>query len=102
MTIEQILELIAIVLGSNWLGAFLLELYKNKKKKKSPLERMILSLGRDRLLFNAKVYIKMGGIPEDEYESFSQMFQDYAALHGNSTVAKLCKEALGLPIIHSN
>ena len=32
---EQMLQLIAIILGSNWLGSFLMELYKSKTKKKN-------------------------------------------------------------------
>lgn len=96
MTIQHIIELIAIVMGSNWLGSFLLQILQEHKKKKTPLEEMILALGRDRLLYLAKKY--RDGIPADEYENFYAMFTAYLKLGGNSQVKKRCEEVLKKPL----
>lgn len=98
MSTEMILTLVGIVLGSNWLGNILLEVYKNKKKKKSPLEKMVLSLGRDKLLCLSKQYIRNGYIPEDEFYTFDKLGEAYIDLGGNSLVKKKYEEAKALPV----
>lgn len=99
MTWEGAIALIGLVLGSNWVGTLLLEIYRQKKKKKTPQEKMLLALCRDRILSLAKKYIELGGIPEDEYDNYKLLLESYLAGGGNSTVAKIGGSADSLPII---
>ena len=59
---------------------------------------MLLALGRYRLNHLCKRYLRLGEIPEDEYESFSAMGEAYTGLNGNSYVKKLFEECKELHI----
>ena len=95
---DNIITIAVVVLGSNWFGAILKDIIDAKRKKKKPSEQMLLALGRRQLLEDAKHYIEKGCIPEDEYEVFTEQYKAYQAMGGNSTVKRLCEEALKLPI----
>lgn len=95
---ENIVTIAVVVLGSNWFGTILKDWLDSKKKKKSPAEQMLLALGRRQLLNDAKRYLVLGYIPEDEYEVFVEQYKAYIAMDGNSTVKKFCEEALKLKI----
>ena len=95
---EQMLQLIAIILGSNWLGSFLMELYKSKTKKKTPTQIIIRALARRDLLKSADDYLDKGFIPSDEYDDFVSEFHAYKDLKGNGKVERVVSEALKLTI----
>ena len=95
---ENIITIVVVVLGSNWFGSILKDMYDARRKKKKPSEQMLLALGRRQLLQDAKTYIRLEEIPEDEYEVFVEQFKAYQAMNGNSTVKRLCEEALKNPI----
>lgn len=99
MDFAHIISFMGLVLGSNWLGNILLEVYKDRKTKKTPIERATLALVRKELLSSSKEYIKLQGIPDDEYEMFAELGQAYIAMKGNSKVKKKFEEAMKLPII---
>lgn len=86
MTTETILQLIAIILGSNWLGSFLMEIYKANKKKKTPSEIILKALARSHLLQRADYYHEIGYIPKDEYDDIMEEFGAYEKLKGNGRV----------------
>lgn len=88
MTTEMILTLIGIVLGSNWLGQFLTEIYRNKKKKKTPAEIILKCLSRVHLLQTAERYKEQGYINADEYDDIFEEFHAYEELDGNGRVAR--------------
>lgn len=88
MNAETILTLIGIVLGSNWLGQFLTELYRNKKKKKTPSEIILKSLSRAHLLQCAARYKEQGYINADEYDDVMEEYEAYEALDGNGRVGR--------------
>lgn len=88
MNTETILTLVGIVLGSNWLGQFLTELYKNKRKKKAPAEIILKSLSRVHLLQAADRYKEQGYINADEYDDIYEEFHAYEDLDGNGRVAR--------------
>lgn len=98
MTLGEIITIVSIFLGSTWFGNLIIEIYKNKRKKLTPYERMVLGLTRDRLLKLSKEYLQQGYIPEDEYESFHELGQSYLAAHGNSIVKKKYEQAENLPV----
>ena len=95
---ESILAIAIAVLGSNWIGSIVKDWIDAKRKKKKPAEQMLLALGRRQLLQDAKTYIRLEEIPEEEYEVFEEQFKAYKAMGGNSKVKKLCEQALKNPI----
>lgn len=88
MTIETILQIAAIVLGSNWLGSFLTEIYKSKTKKKTPSEVILRSLARSHLLQAAERYEKQGFIDSEEYDDIFKEYDAYEKLGGNGRVKR--------------
>lgn len=100
---EHTIELIAIVFGSQGLWVLVNNIYqdhKKKKKEKTPLEKMVIALVRDKLLVLSKKYIKMGGIPEDEVATFKELYKAYTDDATNNTnVKELGSRAEKLPII---
>lgn len=96
---DHTIELIAIVVGSNGLWTLINNIYINKRKKRTPVEDMVLALVRDKLLFLSKKYIKMGGIPEDELPTFNELYRSYKEDNGNSNVRELGERASKLPIL---
>lgn len=99
---ENTITLIVAVLGSSWFGSFVNGWIDDRRKKKRPRDRMILAMGRRELLADAKRYVQIGGIPEDEYEVFKDEYDAYIAMYGNSKVKKWCEEASKLPIIYED
>lgn len=95
---ESMIQLIAIVFGSSWLGQMLIELYKQKTKKKTPTEVIIRALARRDLLSSSEAYITQGYIPSDEYDDFQKEYKAYKDLDGNGKVERLVTEAMKLPI----
>lgn len=98
MTTENMISLIAIILGSNWLGQFLMKIYETKSKKKTPIDVIIRSLARRDLLKTAEDYLDQGYIPSDEYDDFVKEYQAYKDLDGNGKVEKLVTQAMNLPL----
>ena len=96
---ENLVTIIVAVLASNWFGSMLKDLLDAKSKKKKPSDEMLLALGRRQLLQDAKTYIRLEEIPEDEYEVFASQFEAYKKMGGNSVVKALCEKALKLPIV---
>lgn len=99
---EHTIELIAIVFGSQWLGTLLNNIYQDRKKKKekTPTETMVLALVRDKLLFLSKKYLRMGGIPEDEVATFTELYDAYVGADGNTDVKEKGGRASKLPILY--
>ena len=83
MTDVNIIQLIGIIAGSNALWQFLMEVYKAKKKKKTPAETILKSLSRVHLLESAEEYHKLGYIPKEDYDDIYEEYDAYAALNGN-------------------
>lgn len=88
MNAETILQLIAIILGSNWVGSMLMEVYKSKKKKKTPAEVILKALARNHLLMAAERYKNQGYINDEEYEDIFEEFDAYEKLNGNGRVRR--------------
>jgi hypothetical protein len=88
MNTETIITLVGIVLGSNWLGQFLMELYKSKKKKKTPTEIILKAIARHHLLTQADKYKEQGYIDSEEYNDVFEEYAAYIALEGNGRVKR--------------
>lgn len=96
MSVEIIITLIGIVLGSNWLGQFLMEVYRAKSKKKTPSEIILKALSRSHLLQRADYYHELGYIPKDEYDDIYEEFEAYSDLKGNGRVLREYDKKEGL------
>ena len=55
----------------------------NRDKKVDALMEAVMEEMGDRIIQKANSYIKLGGIPEDEVDSFTRMFKAYTGIHGN-------------------
>lgn len=99
MTTENVLTLIAIILGSNWLGSLLMEIYKTKKKKKTPAEIILKCLSRSHLLQCADKYKAQGFIDAEDYNDIIEEYKAYRDLDGNGRVKREYEEELkDLPV----
>lgn len=70
-----------------------------RSRKLSTKDRLILAIGRERLLISAKKYIKDGKIPADEYDMFVEMGESYIAMGGNHVTKRLFLQAKELPVV---
>ena len=95
-TLVALVGIFAACFGSNGFWQWLI----TKRKRNSPSDNMLLALGRYRLNHLCKRYLRLGEIPDDEYEVFRGEYDAYIAMQGNSRVKKWCEEALKLPIIY--
>ena len=92
-TLVALVGIFAACFGSNGFWQWLMT-----KRRNSPSDNMLLALGRYRLNHLCKRYLRLGEIPEDEYESFIAMGEAYKGLNGNSYVKKLFEECKELHI----
>jgi len=92
MDIEMVIQLIAIILGSNWVGTMLMEVYRHKKKKKTPAEIILKSLSRSHLLQCAAKYKAQGYIDAEEYDGIFEEYHAYVDLDGNGRVKREYEE----------
>lgn len=95
---DNITTIILAVFASTGFWQLLQKIYETHKKTKTPQEKMLLAIGRDRLLFLSKKYEQMGYIPDDEYENYDEMGEAYIALGGNSQVKKHYQQDVKLPV----
>ena len=93
-TLVELVGIFAACSGSNGFWQWLM----TKRKRNSPSDIMLLALGRYRLNHLCTRYLRLGEIPEDEYESFIAMGEAYKGLNGNSYVKKLFEECKELHI----
>lgn len=101
MTFELFIQVAAVVLGSNWLGQILLEVYKTRSKRKTPAEIILKYLARNHLLQSAERYKEQGYINADEYDEIHEAFTAYEKLGGNGRAAREYGkdgELQGLPV----
>ena len=86
------------IFASTGFWQFILAVYNNRTKKKTPVDNMVLALGRDKLLFLNKKYRKKGFIPEDDFETYVGLGEAYEAMGGNTLVKKGFEENRKLPV----
>lgn len=92
------MKIVLAIFASTGFWNFLTTWLTTKKKRKTPVENMILALGRDKLLFLNKKYRKMGFIPEDDFETYNDLGDAYIGMGGNNLVKKGFEENRKLPI----
>lgn len=93
---ENITTIILAIFASTGFWSFISQIASAHKRKKTPQEQMIMSLGRDRLLYLSKAYLTKGYIPDDEYDNFKLMGEAYIAMDGNTSVKRKYLDAIEL------
>lgn len=79
-------HLIAAVIGSNALFAFLqflISRHDKKKEKQSEMRDMILGLGHDKLLYLTDKFAERGGITQKERRNLKYLYDPYIKMGGN-------------------
>ena len=95
-TLELIVTVVAAVIGSNGLWAFI----QSKSTAKSARDRMILGLGHAEIFRVAEKYLHRGGITMSELEDLEKyLFKPYSEMGGNGTAAAVVAKCKELPII---
>lgn len=91
--------LIAAVLASNGLWAFLSAVYNQRTKKDSAESKMLKGLGHDRICYLGEKYVAQGYITKDDYENLHDyLYVPYKELGGNGTGDKIMQEVDRLPL----
>ena len=98
----NVMTIVVAIFASTGFWQFILAIYNNKTKKKTPMENMVLALGRDKLLDANKKYRKMGFIPEDDFETYIGLGEAYEKMGGNTLVRKGFEENRKLPVREEN
>lgn len=97
MFTSKLIITLIVVAGSIFASSGFWDWLKTRRGKMTPVELVSMALGRDRLNFLSKKYIKQGYIPEDEYETFKELGESYIDAGGNNMAKALFKEAIELP-----
>lgn len=63
-----------------------------------PFERMIISLGRDRIIQLSKDLMEIGYMRPDDFTNLTKLGEAYIAMGGNSIAQRYLEDALQLPI----
>ena len=94
MTTELIVQLFAIVLGSNVLFEFVKWIVERRdKKKESPEQIMLRALGEDRLGLLLRDWLHSDVRLADDWRIIESLYTGYRALGGNGEIKKLYEEA---------
>lgn len=91
----QVVELIAIVLGSNVVAEIVKELIKAMKKE-SPEQIAIRALCEDRLGILLRKWLHSDVRLADDWRIIENLYTGYTALEGNGEIRKLYLEASDL------
>lgn len=91
----QVVELIAIVLGSNVVAELVKELIKTMKKE-SPEQIAIRALCEDRLGILLRDWLHSDERLADDWRIIENLYTGYRALEGNGEIKKLYLEASDL------
>ena len=103
MSENEIVILVAALIGSQGLWTLIQYIISRHYDKKSKSHKMVLGLGHDRIIFLEKYYIKRGWISPDEYENLHDyLYLPYLDMGGNGTAEKLMEEIQELPLFPPN
>jgi len=91
----QVVELIAIILGSNVVAELVKELIKSLKKE-SPEQIAIRALCEDRLGVLLRDWLHSDERLADDWRIIENLYTGYRALEGNGEIKKLYLEASDL------
>jgi len=94
MTIESLLTLAGIIIGSNGLWTYI----SMRRSNKSADHRLLIALAHDRLYQLCAEYIAQGWIDKEAFESVTELYEAYHAAGGNGTGTALYDKVKALPL----
>lgn len=93
-----VMELVAIVLGSNALFEFIKWVFDRlDKKKQSPERLMLKALGEEKLGKKLRYWLHSDVRTADDWRIIEALYTGYKALGGNGEIKKLYEEAKQIP-----
>lgn len=93
-----VIELIAIVLGSNALFEFIKWLVERRdKKQESPERKMLRAIGEEKLGKSLRKWMHSDVRLADDWRIIEALYDGYKALGGNGEIKKLYEEAKQIP-----
>ncbi len=99
MSVELIVQMVAIVLGSNTLFAFIEWIIeRNDKKHDKPEQMMLRALGEEKLGKLLRHWLHADERLADDWRIIESLYTGYRALGGNGEIKKLYEEASQLHI----
>lgn len=100
MKTDIILAVVVAAFGSTGLWTLINTIVQAhiEKKKKNPVQDMVLGLGYDRLVHVCNKYIRQGWIDQDDLRDISKyLYIPYIELGGNGTAEMLFNKVKNLP-----
>lgn len=98
MNSTLVVQLIGIVLGSNFLFEFIKWLVERRDKRNDSPERMMLrALGEEKLGFMVRDWLHADVRLADDWRIIENLYTGYKALGGNGEIKKLYEEAKEIP-----
>ena len=93
--LKLIIALGTILLTSQGIRAF----WRNAFQKQALMEKLMLGLAHDRILFLSQAALDKGYITHDEYENLRDyIYEPYKGLGGNGAAERILKEVEKLPL----
>lgn len=98
MSANLVVQLIGVVLGSNFLFEFIKWLVERiDKKKESPERLMLRALGEEKLGILLRDWLHSDVRLADDWRIIENLYTGYKALGGNGEITKLYEEAKDIP-----
>lgn len=104
MTVEIVLAIVAAVLGSNGLWAYIDHRRQAKESKRHRLSTeeqavrdIVKALARYELVRASLSHIERGSITVEEADALTELYEPYEVLGGNGNGKRLYDQALSLP-----
>ena len=98
MDVNVVMQLIAIVLGSNAVFEFIKWCFERvDKKKQSPERLMLKALGEEKLGKKLRHWLHSDVRTADDWRIIEALYEGYKALGGNGEIKKLYEEAKQIP-----
>ena len=99
MTIENIITIVAAVIGSGGFWALVSSKLQEKARKKSSEAKLIMGISYSKIIQLCEKHLAAGWIKTDDlHELEHYLYEPYKALGGNGTAEALMKQVKELPI----
>ncbi len=99
MSIQTIVTIVGIFVGSQGLWTMLQTIWMTRNKEKSAEERLLLGMAYNIIIDTCHRYIEQGYVEADEYKELNHyLFEPYKEAGGDGTAQRLMREVENLPI----
>lgn len=85
--------------GSGGFWVYLSKKYERRDTKRDNIEKLIMGLAHDKIMYLSILYLEKGWVNEDEYaDLFKYFWEPYCALGGNGSADRVIKLVQMLPL----